>query len=81
VPIHEFDLLLTYKCNLECDHCFVFGCPDAKGVMKTSDTRAYDVDHEETYVDECHLCYSVRLRLREVFPEILSLDQLYGVIT
>lgn len=37
VPIKEIDLLLTYKCNLECDHCFVFGSPDAKGVMKISD--------------------------------------------
>ena len=37
VPIKEIDLLLTYKCNLECDHCFVFGSPDAKGVMRISD--------------------------------------------
>ncbi len=39
MPIKELDLLLTYKCNLECDHCFVFGSPDAKGVMKISDIR------------------------------------------
>jgi hypothetical protein len=39
MPINEVDLLLTYKCNMECDHCFVFGSPDAKGVMKTSDVR------------------------------------------
>lgn len=39
VPINELDLLLTYKCNLECDHCFVFGSPDAKGTMKISDVR------------------------------------------
>ena len=37
MPINELDLLLTYKCNLECDHCFVFGSPDAKGVMKLLD--------------------------------------------
>jgi len=37
MPITEIDLLLTYKCNLECDHCFVFGSPDATGVMKLSD--------------------------------------------
>jgi MoaA/NifB/PqqE/SkfB family radical SAM enzyme len=35
--MRELDLLLTYKCNLECDHCFVFGSPDAKGVMKISE--------------------------------------------
>ena len=39
MPINELDLLLTYKCNLECDHCFVFGSPNAKGVMKISDIR------------------------------------------
>jgi len=25
--------LLTYKCDLECDHCFVWGSPKAKGVF------------------------------------------------
>lgn len=39
VPMRELDLLLTYKCNLECDHCFVFGGPNAKGVMKMSDIK------------------------------------------
>ena len=39
MPINELDLLLTYKCNLECDHCFVFGSPNARGVMKIADIR------------------------------------------
>ncbi len=39
VPINQLDLLLTYKCNLECDHCFVFGSPNATGTMKISDIR------------------------------------------
>ena len=39
MSMKELDLLLTYKCNMECDHCFVFGSPDAKGVMKISDIR------------------------------------------
>jgi hypothetical protein len=26
-------LLLTYQCNLECDHCFVWGAPEQDGVM------------------------------------------------
>lgn len=26
-------LLLTYECNYECDHCFVWGGPDQKGTM------------------------------------------------
>ncbi|MFW9834799.1 MAG: radical SAM protein [Candidatus Thorarchaeota archaeon] len=32
-------LLLTYKCNFECDHCFVYSHPHAKGVMRISDVR------------------------------------------
>ena len=32
-------LLLTYQCTLECDHCFVFGSPNARGVMKIAGIR------------------------------------------
>lgn len=39
LPINELDFLLTYTCNMECDHCFVFGSPQAKGVMKIADIR------------------------------------------
>ena len=30
-------LIQTYKCNFECDHCFVYSGPEARGVMKISD--------------------------------------------
>ena len=40
--------------------------------------REYNVEHEEGYVDECHLCYSARLKLRKRFPEILAPDQMYS---
>jgi len=33
-------LLLTYRCDAECDHCFVWGSPSAKGVMKFKDVLA-----------------------------------------
>ena len=29
-------LLLTYSCNLECEHCFVWGSPWQEGAMKLS---------------------------------------------
>jgi hypothetical protein len=34
-PIHlsGLHLLLTYECNFECDHCFVWGGPDQAGTM------------------------------------------------
>ena len=41
--------------------------------------REYQVEHEERYVDECHLCYSTRLKLRKKFPNILAPDQIYGI--
>jgi len=31
--------LLTYRCDLECDHCFVWGSPKAKGVFTLKQTR------------------------------------------
>lgn len=41
--------------------------------------RAFDVPHEEAYVDECHLCYELRDRLRRQQPQWLGPDQMYGV--
>jgi len=38
----------------------------------------YDVPHEETYVDACHLCYLARAVLRERVPEVLGPGQMYG---
>ena len=37
--ISGLHLLITYKCIHECDHCFVFGGPHAKGVMKIADVK------------------------------------------
>jgi hypothetical protein len=40
----------------------------------------YGLEHEDSYVDACHLCYTTRLKLRARFPEILTPDQMHGVI-
>jgi MoaA/NifB/PqqE/SkfB family radical SAM enzyme len=32
-PLTELHLLLTYECNYECDHCFVWGAPSQSGTM------------------------------------------------
>ena len=42
--------------------------------------RRYDLPHLERYADACHLCYSTRLGLRDTFPQVLSPDQMYGVL-
>lgn len=39
----------------------------------------YGVPHEEDYIDECHLCYSVRKSLMSRFPEYLGPKQVYGL--
>ena len=41
--------------------------------------KTYNVEHEESYIDECHLCYSARLKLRDRFPESLAPDVVYGL--
>ena len=42
--------------------------------------RECEVEHDEGYVDECHLCYSARLKLRKKFPKELAPDQMYGIL-
>jgi MoaA/NifB/PqqE/SkfB family radical SAM enzyme len=40
--------------------------------------RRFDVTHENTYADACHLCYDARGRLRPHYPGLLTPDQVYG---
>ncbi|MFN2270597.1 MAG: radical SAM protein [Anaerolineae bacterium] len=44
----------------------------------TALVERYQLPHEETYVDACHLCYTLRSALRERFPEVLGPGQMYG---
>jgi hypothetical protein len=41
--------------------------------------KQYDVEHEETFVDECHLCFLVRKALVDRFPEQLAPRQVYNL--
>ena len=40
----------------------------------------YNLPHESTYADACHLCYEARCLLRARFPEWLKPDQVYGEV-
>ena len=40
----------------------------------------HGVQPKPAYADACHLCYDTRLQLRDNFPEILTPDQIYGVL-
>lgn len=40
--------------------------------------RRYELSHEGSYADHCHLCYQMRCELRKQFPDVLAPDQMYG---
>jgi MoaA/NifB/PqqE/SkfB family radical SAM enzyme len=40
--------------------------------------RVYNVEPEEEYIDECHLCYQVRRALIDRFPQVLAPRLVYG---
>jgi len=40
MPLTGLHLLLTYQCTLECDHCFVWSSPEARGTMSLAGVRA-----------------------------------------
>ena len=37
--LNGLHLLLTYQCNFECDHCFVWGSPNQSGTMSLGQLR------------------------------------------
>ncbi len=39
MPLRGLHLLLTYQCTMECDHCFVWGGPEARGTMSLAGMR------------------------------------------
>jgi hypothetical protein len=41
--------------------------------------KEYRVEHEDSYVDACHLCYVIRSKLLDRFPQYLTPKQVYGV--
>jgi hypothetical protein len=48
-------LLLTYKCNLECDHCFLYSSPYAEGTMTLPQIR--NVLDESRKIDSVEWIY------------------------
>jgi hypothetical protein len=43
-------------------------------------SRRYQAPVEGAYADACHLCYETRRSLRERFPNVLTPDQMYGIL-
>jgi len=42
-------------------------------------TESYKVEHEDSYIDACHLCYETRKKLIDRFPKLLIPKQVYGI--
>lgn len=41
--------------------------------------KEYDVEHEDTYIDACHMCYLTRRALLDRFPQYLAPKLIYGL--
>jgi len=41
--------------------------------------KKYDIEHDDNYVDACHLCHRARLSLADRFPEYITPRQVYGL--
>lgn len=41
--------------------------------------KEYGANHEDTYIDACHMCYLVRLALLDKFPQYLAPRLVYGL--
>ncbi|MFX1356954.1 MAG: radical SAM protein [Promethearchaeota archaeon] len=41
--------------------------------------KKYSIAHENTYVDECHLCFLARKAIIDKFPQYLGPNQVYGL--
>ena len=39
MPLEQLHVLLTYTCNFECDHCFVYSGPKAPGIFTIDQVR------------------------------------------
>jgi len=44
----------------------------------TALVEKFDLPHDESYADGCHLCYAARCMLRNRYPNVLIPDQMYG---
>lgn len=79
-------LLLTYQCNYECDHCFVWGSPSQEGVMTLAQIRDIYRQAQELgtissiYLEggEPFLYYPIMVRAAQ---EAAELDFRVGIVT
>jgi MoaA/NifB/PqqE/SkfB family radical SAM enzyme len=40
--------------------------------------KQFNLPHQKSYADACHLCYEARMALRDRFPQILAPENMYG---
>jgi len=86
VNLTSLHLLLTYQCNYECDHCFVWGSPSQEGVMTLEQIRDIYRQAQELgtvssiYLEggEPFLYYPIMVRAAR---EAAELDFSVGIVT
>lgn len=70
MKLNSLHFLLTYKCTVRCDHCFVFGDPGNKGSISK--------EHLAEWIDQASTTGSIKWIFFEggepfLFPEVLAL--------
>lgn len=56
MAVEQLHVLLTYACNFECDHCFVYSGPDAPGTFSIGQLRdLLDQSRDVASID--YVCY------------------------
>jgi hypothetical protein len=55
MKLNSLHFLLSYQCTNECDHCFVWGSPEAKGTMTLAQIR--EVLHQAKDMDTVKMIY------------------------
>jgi len=53
LKLRSIHFLLTYRCDLECDHCFVWGNPKARGVFTLRQIKSILVEAKKLGTVDC----------------------------
>jgi MoaA/NifB/PqqE/SkfB family radical SAM enzyme len=86
VALEQLHILLTYSCNFECDHCFVYSGPEAAGTFSIGRVRdlldqAQDIDSIEWIYFEGGEAFLFYPLLLESIRDAASRGYRVGVVT
>ena len=70
MPLQQLHVLLTYTCNFECDHCFVYSGPGAPGILTIGQVR--------TLLEQAQRGREQRVLGARVDGDLIGVDRLTG---